>query len=454
MEENIAVVKFVKVSKEIVLSFLKEAKKRVVIAKAGYFVDEIETLLKLAKKDVECDLYVDTDENSVRYGFGEQAALELINKNINLLHVQSANYIRMAIVIVDDTVMVYSPVALSLEEVPEKIDFPNGFIGGKVMAESLLRQIEGEQIEINIEGMNITVQDCPVTQKTQEEIKKEIETTISVLKENPPVNPAELRKTTFYRHKYKLLKMTIHGVSIENKSISLRQFNKMLPKTNKRLKSSWNVLTRDDVESIVVINDFLETVKILTEECTLSAKRYGVMIETKNKKILEQSINCAVDCLKYCLGKTSFAETPASSTKKDIDGNQNTSESVEKTSKPIDRSLASILNDSRTELVDHLCSQAIKEKSCWNQLFANDQTLYRQIQDKKIPEEVAVKQAVETYVDHRLNFPKAQEMIDLIQVDFDYYDISDELLAKEDFVEIVERFEIEVRDYQEGYKKN
>ena len=32
--------------------------------------------------------------------------------------------------------------------------------------------------------------------------------------------------------------------------------------------------------------------------------------------------------------------------------------------------------------------------------------------------------------------------------------ISDELLAKEDFVEIVERFEIEVRDYQEGYEKN
>ena len=57
-------------------------------------------------------------------------------------------------------------------------------------------------------------------------------------------------------------------------------------------------------------------------------------------------------------------------------------------------------------------------------------------------------------VDHRLNFPKAHEMIDLIHVEFDYYDISDELLAKEDFVEIVRRFDIEVRDYQEGYKKS
>lgn len=72
------------------------------------------------------------------------------------------------------------------------------------------------------------------------------------------------------------------------------------------------------------------------------------------------------------------------------------------------------------------------------------------MQDGKIPEKEAVKQAVETYVDHRLNFPKAQEMIDLIHVEFDYYDISDELLAKD---EIVERFDIEVRDYQEGYEK-
>jgi len=72
----------------------------------------------------------------------------------------------------------------------------------------------------------------------------------------------------------------------------------------------------------------------------------------------------------------------------------------------------------------------------------------------KIPENGAVKQAVETYVDHRLNFPRAQEMLDLIHVEFDYYDISDELLSKEDFAEMVERFDIEVRDYKEGYEKN
>jgi hypothetical protein len=145
MEENTAPVKFIKVAKESVLSFLEEAKQRVVIAKPGYFLAEVEKLLSLAKQQqVRCDVYVDTDEKSIRYGFGEEAALKLLNENLSPLHVRSANYIRMAIVIIDHAVMVYSPVALSWEEVPEQVDFPNGFLGGKALADSLLRQIEGE----------------------------------------------------------------------------------------------------------------------------------------------------------------------------------------------------------------------------------------------------------------------------------------------------------------------
>lgn len=89
--EGKAAVQFVKVSRESVLSFIDGAQKRVVIAKAGYFVDEIEKLLELTKSGVRCDLYADTAENSVRYGFGEQKALERINDNLELLHVQSAN---------------------------------------------------------------------------------------------------------------------------------------------------------------------------------------------------------------------------------------------------------------------------------------------------------------------------------------------------------------------------
>lgn len=94
-----AAVKFVRVTKQTVLSFLEQARARIVIAKAGYFVDEIEKLLKLVNdKQVKCKVYVDTNEQSIRYGFGEQAALELLNEKFSILEVQSANFIRMAII--------------------------------------------------------------------------------------------------------------------------------------------------------------------------------------------------------------------------------------------------------------------------------------------------------------------------------------------------------------------
>ena len=341
----------------------------------------------------------------------------------------------MAILIVDETVMVYSPVALSWEDMPKHIDFPNGLIGGSNLAGSLLRQIKGDSIEIKIEGLNIPIQTCPVIQKSPEEIKQKIDMTISVLKENPPIDPADLRKTTFYRHKYKLLKMTLHGVRIKDKSIPLRPFNSMLPKTNLRLKSSWSVLTQEDVKNLVALKNFLMRANVITAKHTFDAKRYGTLIERKNIRILENCISFQV----YELVGQLMKENTTDSKKENNDSN---------------KSLLDLLKESRTALIEYLLPQIIDVKSCWSQLFENDRALFRQMQEGKITEVEAVKQAVETFVDFRLNFPNAQEMIDLIHVEFDYYDISDELLAKEDFIKILERFDIEVRDYREGYEKN
>ena len=83
MKENTAPVQFIKVTKESLLSFLGEVHQRVVIAKAGYFVDAIERLLALAKAKVRCEVYVDTDEKSIRYGFGNRRPLNLSTKILN-----------------------------------------------------------------------------------------------------------------------------------------------------------------------------------------------------------------------------------------------------------------------------------------------------------------------------------------------------------------------------------
>jgi hypothetical protein len=43
----------------------------------------------------------------------------------------------------------------------------------------------------------------------------------------------------------------------------------------------------------------------------------------------------------------------------------------------------------------------MEEDACRSKLFANDMTLYRQMQEKKITVSKAVEQAVETFVDCR-----------------------------------------------------
>jgi hypothetical protein len=59
--------RFVKVTPESVLSFLEEANERIVIAKPGYFQNEIIKILALVKKRVHCNLYVDTCEYSIKW---------------------------------------------------------------------------------------------------------------------------------------------------------------------------------------------------------------------------------------------------------------------------------------------------------------------------------------------------------------------------------------------------
>lgn len=431
-------VQFIQVTKEFIFSFLEKAKKRIVIAKAGYFVDEVEFLLSLMEKNekLRCDVFVDTREKTIRYGFGEKDALALLDKNQYLLNVQGANFIRLAFVIVDESIIVYSPVALSWEEAPENIDFPNGFIGKKALATSLLRQIDGEtdeiEEEITIEGMDIVVQSFPIPKKEPEDLHYEVEETLANLEKNPPVDPARLRKTTFYRNKYKILRKTVSGVRLTTKSISLRNFTKMLPKASERLRSSWNVLTGQDMENFPVIKDFLSAVENTTAGCTYDAKRFGTLIEVKDIRTYEHCITFLVYDLIYVLLEKGKKDQPENS---------------------VEKSIISLLQESRTALIDHLFSQVKDEKDCWKVLFKNDRSLQRKMMDGEVSQEEAIKLAVESFVDYELSFPNAEQLIERIHVEFDYYDISDELLAKDEFFEIIENLGLVIREYEDGFKE-
>ncbi|MDD5008581.1 MAG: hypothetical protein PHU49_09880 [Syntrophorhabdaceae bacterium] len=140
MSEIDSEVQLVEVTKENFLEFLKKARERILIAKPGYYKEEVITLIELAtKKRVKCTVYVDPDESAVRYGFGEIDALKTAKNEIAALNLQTIQGIRLSVVIVDDRALIFTPAALSWEE-PRKLSYPNGLEGGKTLVDQILTQ--------------------------------------------------------------------------------------------------------------------------------------------------------------------------------------------------------------------------------------------------------------------------------------------------------------------------
>ena len=203
---------FVKVTRSSLLDFIGKARERVIIAKPGYSSEEVALLKNLSESSaINCTLYVDPSEEAVRWGFGDKDALAVIQEHLESLHVQTAKKIRLSVVIVDDSALIYVPVALSWEEEPKNIIYPNGFIGGTDIAVSFLEQISGSDSESRSEEKVIPFPGCEIPSKAAENIREEIAQTQKKLEKNPPVDPAKLRTVTVYRNIYKLVKIEIRG---------------------------------------------------------------------------------------------------------------------------------------------------------------------------------------------------------------------------------------------------
>jgi hypothetical protein len=433
MNDPIGDVQFVTVSRDTFMEFLDAAQHRIIIAKSGYFKAEIEKLISLVSdRKIHCKLYVDTEDNSVRFGYGEQSALDLISESIEILNVQNVERIRLSIVIVDEDMLFYSPVALSWESDPEKLVFPNGFIGHKCVTEDILKHMEGGENNTNVDYKSVNPFDiCLIPQKDKEEVKQELSKTIDNLKKNPPVDPSILQKTTFYRNNYKLLKITVNGVDLKTKKLSLKLFNNKISKVSENLISSWRVFSPSDTKEMEDIKDFNKKKDSLLREFTCDAKRFGFFINIQLMQKLEDGINAAKEDLIGNLKKERSAEELPNS------DNRNSS-------------LADLLEKSRNGLLDHLVSAAERENDIEG-FFDMDRTLLRDYKDRKIEKKDALRKAIETFVYNIIEFPKVDELIEKIKVQYDYYDISNELIENNEFTELIEEYELKVRDYEAGY---
>ncbi len=429
--------RFVKVTKATLFNFLQKANKRIVIAKPGYFKEEIEALIKIVhSKNIACNVFIDPSDNAVRFGFGETEALKIIKDQGAMLHCQTASHIRMSVVIVDDQALIYVPVALAWENESKESDYPNGIIGGQEFADVVFNEFVLQKKVPPVPDDKKIFQETVIKQIEAVATKAQLEQSIEKLTKNPPVDPSKLEEFTFYRNNFKILKTEIRGVKIENKSISLKPFTRLLPKIDKRLKNSWQVFTRDEVENIEVHRKFLADIdKVWIDQIKkgnlFDIQRHGHLIRTPAKDEFEKQLKEQKDKFIQSLKSE---ETP-----KD------------------DGSFSGILLKSKKELIAYIFTNIREIQETWAQLFKHNKILYRTFQKEQTAQgkDEILKMVVESFVQEELHFPEIDDLVGAIDIKFDYYDVSDELLRDEEFSQTLEKQKLhdEIRDYGEGYKQ-
>lgn len=213
------------------------------------------------------------------------------------------------------------------------------------------------------------------------------------------------------------------GVKIGNKTISLRPFTSILPQMNKRLRNSWQIFTKEEVAILRQHKRFLENIERVKDEFTVDTGRYGNLLPVSRKRDFEAAI-------------------------------QETKEAFVKGLSRAEEGLAGTLANSREKLLEYMRTLAVSHKTCWPVLFKNDRALYKMLQREEISAREALRRVLESFITDVLRFPSMDSLLESVAVICDYYDISSELLADEEFMAMLKDrgLESSVRAYEKGYE--
>lgn len=435
---------FVKVTKDNLINFIQNSKERIIIAKPGYYLDEINSIInQIIKKGVKVTLYLEEGDQAVRFGFGDEDALKTLMDNLNLLEVQTANHIRLSVIICDDEILVFVPAALSWEDEPMNMNFPNGLLGGIDLVNKMLYQLDQSKIQfdsnedlVELVGFN---ENNPIDKniasfisfkaikEKKEIVQRKIAESIKTLENNPAADPTRLKQTTFYRNNYKLIHVTVKGM-INNKKIDLSPFNRLIKSTDERLKSSWRLFTNIELNNVQEYKDHINQIERIKRKYTLDAKKFGLLIDVNNIIKLNKELNATKDCLINKIREKDSANAT---------------------------SLSKMTNDSLEALLDYMINVDKYDVVLNSNRFIKSK--YREKNDY----EKSKREAMKMFIMERLKFPLTEELIENIDIDSYTVDISDELLHENiEFKELLLRHAtpdengLKIRSYSDGYEKN
>lgn len=424
-------IKFVSVTDSYLLSFIKDAKERIIIAKPAYKLGEVEAILDIIKnKNVECKAYLEVGEQSIRNGLGEAESLNLIRKNFDILNVQLMDKIRIAIVIIDNKSVIYTPnISLFEENCIEEI-IPNGLLGNSVITKQIDIELFNNEKQLLINGEKLFL--CLNSELAKDRyinIEQNICKTINNLSVNPPIGLTRLRKVNFYRNNYKLVKIQSIGIRIKNKKISLRPFTLMLENRDEREARSWNIFSADDLKKLGDTKLFYSELRKIIENYLLDAGRFGYILNIYRKQKFDKEINKL---------KGEFIEFIKGENKENR--NNRFYKLIKFTNSKTKDNLQSILDNSRELLTQYLFKVSKDDRKLENEIYKKDRLLLLERNENGLSEEEVRKVFIKRYITNTLKFPTPKDIIDRIDVKVDYFDISDELINdNNDFKKVINK---------------
>ena len=199
--------------------------------------------------------------------------------------------IRIAIVIIDNKSLVYTPnISLFEENCIEEI-IPNGLLGNSAISEQMDIELFNNEKQLLINGEKLFLSlNSELAADRYINIQQNICKTINNLSVNPPIGLTRLRKVNFYRNNYKLVKIQSIGIRIKNKKISLRPFTLMLDNRDEREARSWNIFSTDDLKKLGDTKLFYSELKKIIENYLLDAGRFGYILNIYKKQKFDKEI--------------------------------------------------------------------------------------------------------------------------------------------------------------------
>ncbi len=441
---------FIKVNTEDVLKFILAANQRIIFAKPAFLGQEIEALIEVkATRGTKIDLYMEPGDKAIRLGFGDKASLELIHDNGDCFNIQLVDRIRMAILCVDNNALLYGPTLSFAEAETMQSSFANGILCKGAVADDIIKQFpdlevdaqKSKKVKDNLIKFPGGYTPDETIIKLQDNVSEAIGDTLLNLKTNPAVDPTQLQKISVYRNKYKIVQQTIYGIRIENKRINLKPFIRLLPTNVDRLRSSWNVFNREDIDALQDTKTFWIELKKLEEKykgSLLDAGRFGKLLDTTKKADYVNDVTELISDFKAYWGDEPSDEVMERFA---VEGDTDAR-----------KSLKEILDNSRHGLVKYLASLCPKNEDFLNIVFRQNRHL-REIYGKSRDEQAIIMEFVYIFVLDKLRFPSVDDIINTIDIKTDFYDVSDELLKDKDFADIIEKHELHPRLTSLGYKQ-